>query len=141
MNESRPEWLRRYHIVREALNVMKDADTRLVHSLRLQIEVSTYQLLTFLADAATLWVLIRSLSVPASLPQVFAGFMVANLLRSISIIPGVLGTFEGAVVWMLRGSGISVGVGLSAALLFRGITFFLPMIPGLWYSHHVAKRN
>ena len=136
-----PKRLRRYRMIQNALDVLKDADGRLVRNVRLQVIASTYQMLTFALDAATLWVLIHSLSAAISLPQVFASFMIANLMRSVSFIPGGLGTFEGAVVWMLRGSGVSVAVGLSAALLFRGTTFFLPMIPGLWFSRHVAKKN
>jgi P-type Mg2+ transporter len=65
--------------------------------------------------------------------------MIANLVRTISFIPGGLGTFEGAVVLMLKAGGTSVAAALSAALLFRGLTFFVPMVPGLWFSRLMTK--
>jgi len=66
--------------------------------------------------------------------------MVANLARTLSITPGGLGTFEAAAVLMLRLDGVSLAASLSAALLFRGLTFFLPMAPGLWFSRHIGRH-
>jgi Mg2+-importing ATPase len=120
---------------------MKDADLRLVHNVRLQLIASCLQLVTFLLDAATLWMLVRSLGANAHLSQVFASFMIANLAGTVSFIPGGLGTFEAAAVLMLRIDGISVAVGLSTALLFRGLTFFLPMAPGLWFSRRINRHR
>jgi uncharacterized protein (TIRG00374 family) len=102
---------------------------------------SCFQLVTFLLDAATLWLLIRSLGATARLSHVFASFMIANLVRTVSFIPGGLGTFEAAAVLMLKMDGVSVAVGLSTALLFRGLSFFLPMAPGLWFSRRVNRHR
>jgi lysylphosphatidylglycerol synthase-like protein len=107
--------------------------------LHLQVVASLYQLITFLLDALTLWSLIRSVGANADISYVFASFMIANLVRTISFIPGGLGTFEGAVVLMLKAGGTSVAAALSAALLFRGLTFFVPMVPGLWFSRLMTK--
>jgi P-type Mg2+ transporter len=131
--------LYRYRVIRNALSVVKDADPRLVHNLHLQVVASLYQLITFLLDALTLWSLIRSVGANADISYVFASFMIANLVRTISFIPGGLGTFEGAVVLMLKAGGTSVAAALSAALLFRGLTFFVPMVPGLWFSRLMTK--
>jgi Mg2+-importing ATPase len=120
---------------------MKDADLRLVHDVRLQLIASCLQLVTFLLDAATLWMLVRSLGANAHLSHVFASFMIANLAGTVSFIPGGLGTFEAAAVLMLKIDGISVAVGLSTALLFRGLTFFLPMAPGLWFSRRINRHR
>jgi Mg2+-importing ATPase len=132
-------WFLRYRIVQNAVAAMKDADLRLVHNVRLQLIASCLQLVTFLLDAATLWMLLRSLGATARLSHVFASFMIANLVRTVSFIPGGLGTFEAAAVLMLKIDGVSVAVGLSTALLFRGLTFFLPMAPGLWFSRLINK--
>jgi Mg2+-importing ATPase len=137
----RPHWLVRYRVVQNAAGVMKDADLRIVRNVRLQLIASCFQLVTFLLDAATLWMLIRSLGATARLSHVFATFMIANLVRTVSFIPGGLGTFEATAVLMLRIDGVSVAVGLSAALLFRGLTFFLPMAPGLWFSRRVNRHR
>ena len=134
-----PRWLIRYRLIQEGLNFIKDADRRLVHNFHLQLIASCLQLATFLLDAMTLWVLIRSLGATARPSLVFASFMVANLVRTVGFIPGGLGAFEAVAVLMLKADGVPVAVGLSTSLLFRGLTFFLPMAPGLWFSRRLNK--
>jgi uncharacterized protein (TIRG00374 family) len=136
-----PHWLVRNKVVQNALKVVEGADTRLTHSIRLQVASSSYQVVTFLLDAATLWVLIVSLGSNPSAADVFASFMVSNVVRTVSFLPGGLGTFEGALLLMLRRSRVTVATALAAALLFRGLTFFLPMLPGLWFSHSLSRKS
>ncbi len=64
--------------------------------------------------------------------------MIASLMRSIGFLPGGLGTFEAASVGALSIAGVPVAVGLSATLLFRGLSFWLPMVPGLAMSRTLA---
>jgi len=136
-----PERFQHIKVVREPMTLMQDADPKLVRNFRLQSITTFYQLLTFALDAVTLWVLIHSVYANGPIRNVFASFMIANVLRTVSFIPGGLGTFEAAAVYMLSLNRIPVAVGLSAVLLFRGITFFLPMAPGLWFSRHMTKKR
>jgi Mg2+-importing ATPase len=69
---------------------------------------------------------------------VYASFMISSLLRTMGIVPGGLGTFEATSVLTLRMIGVAIPVALSATLLFRGLTFWLPMLPGLWLSKNIA---
>jgi hypothetical protein len=52
-----------------------------------------------------------------------------------------LGTFEGAAVTMLHVLGVDVEAALAATLLLRGLTFWLPMIPGLWLARREIARS
>ena len=54
---------------------------------------------------------------------------------------GGLGTFEGTAIAMLHSHGLSIETALAATLLFRGFTFWLPMIPGLWLSRRELKTK
>jgi uncharacterized membrane protein YbhN (UPF0104 family) len=38
----------------------------------------------------------------------------------------------------MRLMGVRVPVALAATLLFRGVSFWLPMIPGLWISRRIT---
>jgi len=136
-----PKRIQRFKFVQNALRDARDADSRLVRDKRLQTVAGAYQLLTFLLDAVTLWMLMHSLGGRPAIGTVFASFMIANLFRSISFIPGGLGTFEAAVVYMLKTGGTAYSTGLAAALLFRGITFFLPMAPGMWFAHRLNRSS
>jgi len=107
---------------------------------RVLVLAFTMHAVIFLLDAATIWVAARALGVTSSLGGVFASFMVSNLFRTIGIIPGGLGTFETASVMALSSIGMPLSVGLSATLLFRGLSFWLPMIPGLICSRRLLKK-
>lgn len=96
-----------------------------------------WQAVIFLLDSASMWVLIHSLGTTASPGPVFASFMIASVFRTVGIVPGGFGTFEAASVWTLSMMGVSVPIGLAATLLFRGLSFWLPMLPGWWVVHRI----
>jgi len=130
-------WLRP---LRTVLDFIEQADPRLARSTRLLLQAGAYQLVVVLCDATTVWVLIRSLGAEASPGGVFASFMISSLLRTIGFMPGGLGTFEAASVVTLHMVGVPSAVALAATLLFRGLSFWLPMLPGLWFSRRAMSR-
>jgi Mg2+-importing ATPase len=136
-----PKWLRRIPLLRNLLSLLGEADPTLARSLPLIFKSGLLQLAIVLLDAATVWVLIRSLGEVASPTGVFASFMVSTLLRTISIVPGGLGIFEAASVVTLKLAGVAVAVALAATLLFRGLSFWLPMVPGLVFSREARTAT
>jgi len=126
---------KKYAIVRKGLLLVTGADARLARSRPLLWRTTLLELAIIGLDAGTLWVLVRAFGVSAPPAGLFAGFMLASVLRSIGIVPGGLGAFEAAAVVTLHWVGVSIPVALSATLLFRGLTFWLPMVPGLWLAH------
>jgi Mg2+-importing ATPase len=134
---------RRFPVVTHMLAFIKDADPHLARSPRVLGQAVGWQAVIFVLDAATIWVLVRSLGAEAPTAAVFASFMVSTLLRTVGIVPGGLGTFEAASVWTLKVMGVAVPLALASTLLFRGLSFWLPMVPGLWISRRItagAKR-
>jgi Mg2+-importing ATPase len=134
-----PAWFDRFAAVRGALSLLRDADPALARRPGLLFAASAYQAAIVLLDAATLWFLVRSVGASAPPLGVFSSFVVSSLFRTVGIIPGGLGTFEAASVVTLRMTGVSVAVALSATLLFRGLSFWLPLVPGLVFSSHAAR--
>lgn len=122
------------------LGMLEQAEPSLAHSPRLLVEACACQLAVVLLDAATIWVLIASLGSTASFAGVFASFMMSTILRLIGILPGGLGVFEAASVLTLRMIGVELSVSLSATLLFRGLSFWLPLAPGLWWARAFGPR-
>jgi uncharacterized membrane protein YbhN (UPF0104 family) len=52
-----------------------------------------------------------------------------------------LGVFEAASVVTLKLAGVPVPVALGATLLFRGLSFWIPMLPGLFFSREARKQT
>jgi Mg2+-importing ATPase len=92
-----------------------------------------------LLDAMTVWALLLAVGVSAPPWTVFTSFMLASLARTVGIVPGGLGTFEAVSVTTLRAAGVSLPAALAATLLFRGLSLWIPMIPGWWLTRAEAR--
>jgi uncharacterized membrane protein YbhN (UPF0104 family) len=123
--------------VRTALQALSEADPRLARRPSLLLEAGACQMAAVLLDSATLWALLRAMGVPAAPTGVFVSFVIASVFRTIGILPGGLGTFDAASVLALRGTGVPIAAALSATLLFRGLSSWLPMLPGWWMSRRL----
>jgi uncharacterized membrane protein YbhN (UPF0104 family) len=96
------------------------------------------QLAVFLLDAATLAVALAAIgSDGTKLLGIFASFMIASVAATIGPTPLGLGTFESVCVATLALVGVRIEAALAATLLLRGLTLWLPMLPGLW----IARRE
>ena len=135
-----PRWLARIGPLRRVHEFVQAADTALARNPGLLARAALWELCLVLLDAATVWVLIRALGTHASPSGVFASFVLSALVNAMAfMLPGGLGAFEGASVVTLRFAGVPVAVALSATLLFRGLSFWLPMLPGFWFSRRFMK--
>jgi Mg2+-importing ATPase len=130
--------LRRFPVLRNVLVFLKDADPHLTRHAPLLGSAVVWQTAIFVLDAGSMWVLIQSLGTTASPEAVFASFMISSVVRTVGIVPGGLGIFEATSVWTLNMMGVAVPVGLAATLLFRGLSFWLPMLPGWWISRRLT---
>lgn len=128
-----PGWLRRLPLVRH----LADAPHALVASPRLVGAATLAQLAVVALDAGTLWCMLRGLGFVSSFAATWAAFVLAHVVAILGILPAGLGLFEGASVATLVGLAIPVEAALSATLLLRVMTLWLPMLPGLW----VARRE
>ena len=85
---------------------------------------------------------LRVHAVVGTLPfvQVAAIYLGGDLLAGIAPVPGGLDALEAALVAGLSGLGMPVGAAASAVLIYRLLTFWLP-IPLGWAALKVAERR
>lgn len=134
-----PARLARMRLIAPLASAVAEADTRLVRRSDLIATSAGYQLAIFLLDAATVWTMLRGIGVELHPAPVFASFMVSSLARSLGILPGGLGTFEAASVATLRMVGAPLAAALTATLLFRGLSFWIPLAPGLLMARRESR--
>src|SRR6476620_4337293 len=82
---------------------------------------------------------VAAFGVSASIAQVGAVYLIASFIAAASPTPGGLGAIEAATIAGLTGIGISSGPAVSAVLVYRLATYWLPVLPG-WYSWRVLQR-
>ncbi|GII04321.1 lysylphosphatidylglycerol synthase transmembrane domain-containing protein [Planobispora takensis] len=67
-------------------------------------------------------------------------FLAGNAIGSAAPTPGGLGAVEAALIGGLTLAGLPQGIATPAVLLFRLLTFWLPVLPG-WASFTYLQRN
>jgi uncharacterized protein (TIRG00374 family) len=130
-------WLKRLPGTELPLRTIAKAPTDLLREPLLLAETTVLELAVFVLDALTLWLAFRALGDTPAIWVPFVSFIMASMAATLGPIPLGLGTFEAACVGMLSLLGVTIEAALAATLLLRGLTFWLPMVPGLW----LAKRE
>jgi glycosyltransferase 2 family protein len=134
-----PELFARLPHIRDLLQGFAQAPK---HLLRNRSLVATSVLLYVaipLLDAATLWTMLRAVGQDVSFLVAFPSFVISSIVSTLSPIPLGLGVFEASSTGMLSALGIPVEAALTATLLLRGFTLWLPMLPGLWLARRELR--
>ncbi|RCV48862.1 TIGR00374 family protein [Marinitenerispora sediminis] len=99
-------------------------------------------LLLTLAFVLCLYCSVRAFGGDARIAAVAVVFLAGNALGSAAPSPGGLGAVEAALLGGLTAvAGVPAGVALPAVLLFRLLTFWLPVLPGWAAFHHLTRRR
>jgi len=136
-----PEWLKRLPAIKTVLGALAEATPAIVHDVSLITQCTCLHLVMYALDAGTLWTMLRVLSFQVSTALVFASFMLSTLAQTLGVSPGGIGVFEGVSVATLKLIGVPITAGLEATLLFRFLTFWLPMAPGLILARRETKTR
>jgi len=125
-----PKWIARWSKAKRFFELIGEAPRELVRDPWLIGTVTLLNLLVFVADAATMQVCLLALNVHAPISAGYVAFMMASIAVILGPVPMGLGSFEAVSIAMLRLFGVPFEAALSATLLFRGFTLWLPLLPG-----------
>ncbi len=128
--ERLPRWVGGWSKAKHLFELVGEAPAKLVRDPQLIAVLTLLNLAVFVADAATMQACIHALGVHAPLSAGYIAFMMASIAAILGPIPMGLGSFEAVCIAMLRLFGVPFEAALSATLLFRGFTLWLPLIPG-----------
>jgi uncharacterized protein (TIRG00374 family) len=136
-----PRLLRSSGTVRDFFELVGKAPATLVRDRRLIAELSLLNGTVFVIDALTMLFCLYSLGLSASLGAVFAAFMMASMVMTLGPIPLGLGSFEATCIAMLRVTGVPFEAALSATLLFRGFSLWLPLVLGFALARRTLRHK
>jgi uncharacterized protein (TIRG00374 family) len=136
-----PKWLRKFGPVRELFDMIGEAPGKLVRSGELITELSILNGITFALDGWTMQLCLLSLGVKVPFASAFIAFIMASIVVTLGPIPMGLGSFEAVSIGTLRLFGVPFEAALSATLLFRGFTLWLPLIPGMIAARRDLKHK
>ncbi len=137
--EKIPERMKRWKFLKPWLEALHEVPHQILNEWKLLAESSLAALGIFILDALTLWAILHSLGVSFALGRSLASFMVASVAGTIGFIPGGLGIFEGSSTGMLAFLGLPIETAVAATLILRGLTYWLPMLPGILIARQELK--
>jgi glycosyltransferase 2 family protein len=83
----------------------------------------------------------RALGVDVPVLQLAVLYLTATTVASAAPTPGGLGAVEAALVAALTGTGVDPAIAISAVLVFRLATYWLPVLPGWFALTRVRHRQ
>lgn len=96
-------------------------------------------LLTTAGYSIALFFAVKAYGGTIALPTAVLVTLGVGVVGSVAPTPGGLGAVEAALVAGLTATGVPTSLALSAALLYRTVTFWFPTVPG-WLSFHYLQR-
>ena len=136
-----PKWLRQIRTVCELFEMIKEAPTSLVRNLRLIMLLTALNGAVFALDGLTMQLCLFALGLKVPFSIAFSAFIMASIVVTLGPIPMGLGSFEAVSIGMMRAMGVPFEAALSATLLFRGYTLWVPLIPGMFAARRQLRRK
>lgn len=130
-----PRQISKQRIVSRLLDVLARVSPDRILDWRTFLKATFFQTAIFVLDGATLWAVLLAIGVHVSPGAAFSVFVIATVVGTVSFIPGGVGTFEVGSVTTLVGFGVPFEGALAGTLLLRGLTLWIPLIPGSILAH------
>ncbi len=125
-----PRWLGRQTFVARLMEAAAEVSPKRVLSPVLLSKTILLHIGIFLLDAGTLWVMMNAIGTFISPLTAFIALVTASIAGTVSFLPGGVGGFEAGCTATLTLLGVPVEAALTGTLLLRGLTLWLPLIPG-----------
>jgi uncharacterized protein (TIRG00374 family) len=99
------------------------------------------QLFFIMSDIVTVWALIKGFHVDMSFPLVAFGLLLSLVIGALPISPGSLIVYESAMTYFFTKLGAPVHAALIITLLYRFLTFWLPIPIGLLVYRNLQRNR
>jgi undecaprenyl-diphosphatase len=93
-----------------------------------------------LSHGVALWLALHSVGAPLPITTVMAVYLVSAAVGSVSPTPGGLGAFELALITALTRAGEPAVAAAAAVLIYRFVTYWLPIAPGFVALRWLRRR-
>lgn len=129
-----PRWMKKLKPLVATKELVDAVSPQRVYSWPLLSFATVFNLIVFLLDSGTLWAVLHSVGLQSGYLLAYVALVMASVAATLSLLPGGIGGFEAGCVAMLTMMGVPVETALTGTILLRGITLWLPLIPGLLFA-------
>jgi uncharacterized protein (TIRG00374 family) len=98
-------------------------------------------LISYTLTNLTFYISLRSVGIDIGIWQSIFVYLIFNAIGSCGPAPGGIGTVEAALIGGLMLVGVESATATSGVMIFRGISFWLPTLPGyLAFRYSINKK-
>jgi uncharacterized membrane protein YbhN (UPF0104 family) len=90
---------------------------------------------------AVLWASTKAVGIELSIVDLFIAFVAGNTALTISPTPGGIGAVEAAITGVIVSASISPSLALASVVLFRIISYWIPIVPGYIAFRTATKKK
>jgi len=131
---SLPQWLIKIEIVQNILAAIEEVSSKRVFSPKLLLQTGSLRFAIFVLDALTLFAVMRATNAHGTIITAFVALVIASVAGALTLLPGGIGGFEAGSIAILATLGVPVDIAIASTILLRGLTLWIPLIPGLYIA-------
>lgn len=131
-----PARIQRLRVVQALREAIDAAPRDVLFAPRTMLPISAMRLVIVVLDGATLAAALAAVGYPIPVDEAVTTFALASVAASVSFLPGGIGGFEAIATGLLATYGVPIEAAVPAILIMRGFSFWLPMLPGVWFARH-----
>jgi len=125
------DWVRSRKIFSRFFSLFENISSTRVFSPSLLFQTSIFRLGVFVLDAFSLFAILEAIGVESNFTTSFVALVIASMAGTVTLMPGGLGGYEAASILILNLFGVPITEAIAATALFRCLTLWLPLIPGI----------
>lgn len=99
------------------------------------------QFLVLFLDCLTLWMIFYAFGKTAPFAVIVLSYAVGRFLGAVSLLPGGLGSFDAAQIFMLKALGVPLAAATLVTLVFRVFAYWIPTPVGLYYYRKLLRST
>ncbi len=103
------------------------------------LELTLGSIAITLAGSLVLFAAVKSVHLYISIADAFILYVTSSLISNVTPTPGGLGATEAALALGLAALGIALPIAIAITLIFRFLTFWLPLAPGAYALRRLRK--
>lgn len=130
-----PTWISKRKKISRLIGALSEVSTERILDWDVFLKSTFFQFGIFVLDGMTLWTAMRAVGFHASPAACFTALIIAMVAGTVLFIPGGVGVFEVGSVTTLVALGMPFEGALAGTLLLRGLTLWIPLIPGSILAH------
>ncbi|NNE40739.1 MAG: flippase-like domain-containing protein [Marinicaulis sp.] len=136
-----PRWAQKVPHFNQARHWVSTALYFIKTERRLFFELTALQFFVRLIDGITLYLAFVAINISVPIEVCFFTVIIGSIASMVGFMPMGVGAYEAGMIATLKVFGVPIDSAIAATVIFRGLTLWLPLIPGFYIVQREIFRK